>query len=84
MCEGVREWGSGGKGMWGIPAELQDISKEDYLEYFPVSEGVSEGVREWGRGGREWGREGGKEGGEWVSEWVNVWVSECVSKWMCE
>ena len=47
-------WASGGKGMWGIPAELQDISKEDYLEYFPVSEGVREGGSEGvGEGGRE-------------------------------
>ena len=29
-------WETGGRGIWGIPAEVQDIGKDDYLQYFPV------------------------------------------------
>mmetsp|Transcript_16796 Transcript_16796/g.28072 ORF Transcript_16796/g.28072 Transcript_16796/m.28072 type:complete len:195 (-) Transcript_16796:403-987(-) len=39
-------WESGGRGMWGIPAELQQIGKEDYLEYFPDEDTL----RAWSRG----------------------------------
>lgn len=40
-------WESGGKGMWGIPAELHQIGKEDYLEYFPVRRPVRCVMRKW-------------------------------------
>lgn len=31
-------WQSGGQGIFGIPAEAQEIDKEGLLEFFPVSE----------------------------------------------